>query len=218
MTNLEDALAAVDAGADAVGFVFYEKSPRYVTVESAREICSKLPDEIEKVGVFVDAGCEQIRAIVFDAHLTAVQLHGGRSSESFYQDARPAIECVGSPRVIGLTAASDLSGASGIGIPERVRQRLFAVLVDHQTNGARGGTGERFDWQASREMIIGLSLMLPVIVAGGLNASNVKTAIEMFTPFGVDIVSGVEVSPGKKDPDKVRAFVQAVREYDRRAG
>jgi phosphoribosylanthranilate isomerase len=218
MTNLEDALVAVDAGADAVGFVFYEKSPRYVTVERAREICEKLPNAVEKVGVFVDASCDQIRTMVCDARLTAVQLHGGCSSELFYQDARPAIECLGSSKVIGFAVTDGLAEATGVSVCERMRRQLFAILVDNQSNGASGGTGEKFDWEAGREIIRGLSLMLPVIVAGGLNPSNVKTAIQIFEPFGVDVASGVEASPGKKDPEKVRAFVRAVREYDRKVG
>lgn len=218
MTNVEDALIAVDAGANAVGFVFYEKSPRNVTVETAREICEKLPERVEKVGVFVDAGCEEIRGIVANAQLTAAQLHGGHSSKSFYEDTRPAIECVGTSRVIGVGAADSLTKATGVRIPERLRERLFAVLVDHQTNGASGGTGKSFDWEASKEMVQGLSLLLPVIVAGGLTDSNVQQAVDIFGPFGVDVVSGVEARPGKKDPEKVRAFVKAVREADRRAG
>jgi len=217
ITNLEDALVAVEAGADAVGFVFHEKSPRCVSVETAREIVEKLPEKVEKVGVFVDADCEQIRTIVADAKLTAVQLHGGHSGESFYQDTRPAAECVGTSKVVGFASADSLVDATGISIRKEVRQRLFAILVDQHKNGQSGGTGKKFDWEATQEMVRALSLMLPVIVAGGLNASNVKSAIEILEPFGVDVASGVEARPGKKDLEKVRAFVRAVRECDRKS-
>jgi phosphoribosylanthranilate isomerase len=217
MTNLEDALVAVEAGADAVGFVFYEKSPRCVTVETAREIVKQLPESVEKVGVFVDADCEQIRRTVVDTYITAVQLHGGHASESFYQDSRPAMKCFGTSRVIGFAGAESLTEGTGVLIHESVRQRLFAVIVDHQTNGVSGGTGKSFDWQASKEMVLGLGLMLPVVVAGGLTAENVGEAVDVLKPWGVDVVSGVEARPGKKDPEKVRAFVRAVREKDRKA-
>jgi phosphoribosylanthranilate isomerase len=214
ITNLEDALVAVEAGADAVGFVFYEKSPRFVSVETAREIIAKLPDNVEKIGVFVDADCEQIHTIVGTANLTSVQLHGGRSAESFNQDERPAAECLGASKVIGLAYADGLAEATGVSIRDQVRQRLFAVLVDREINGTSGGTGEKFDWEGCRDMVRCLSLFLPVIVAGGLNASNVRTAMGIFEPFGVDVSSGVEAQPGKKDSEKVRAFLKAVREYD----
>jgi phosphoribosylanthranilate isomerase len=105
----------------------------------------------------------------------------------------------------------------GIFISERVRENSFAALIDAQMDGANGGTGKTFDWEATRGMVQSLSLAMPVIVAGGLTASNVAEALKMFQPFGVDVVSGVEASPGKKDPEKVRAFVKAVRRNDRKA-
>lgn len=219
MTNLEDALVAVDAGADAVGFVFYEKSPRCVTVEKAREIVAKLPENVEKVGVFVDAGCERIREIVLSASLSAVQLHGKSSLDSVWRDRRPAAECVGVSKVIPMIPSSVLSDkGDGIMIQERPSERVFALLIDKQVNGASGGTGITFDWEASRGIIQRLSLQFPVVIAGGLAVDKVRDAIKMFQPFGVDVVSGVEASPGKKDPEKVRAFVRAVREMDRRVG
>jgi phosphoribosylanthranilate isomerase len=214
ITNLEDALVAVDAGADALGCVFYEKSPRFVTVAMAREIIAKLPVGVERVGVFVDADCEKIHTIVGDANLTSVQLHGGHSAESFYQHATPAAQSLGTSKVIGFVSADGLGDSSGISIRDHMRQRLFAILVDREMNGRSGGTGEKFDWEGCREMVRCLSVLLPVIVAGGLNASNVKTAMRILQPFGVDVSSGVEERPGKKDPERVRAFVKAVREYD----
>lgn len=209
-------MLAVETGADAVGFVFYEKSPRCVTVEAAREIAKKLPEGIEKVGVFVDQDCRQIREVVSGAKLTAVQLHGDSSIESYSHESRPATECIGAAKVIEAVGAKRL--LEGTGVRVRNRGRYFAVLVDHQANGAVGGTGQKFDWEENSVMVRALGLMIPVVIAGGLNASNVRDAISTFEPFGVDVVSGVEERPGKKDPEKVRAFVRAVREFDRRAG
>jgi phosphoribosylanthranilate isomerase len=215
MTNLEDALVAVDAGADAVGFVFYEKSPRCVSVETAREIVAKLPENVEKVGVFVDHDSDRMRDTVLNVGLTAVQLHGEASRASVLQDPRPALECAGVSKLIAMIPGNTLSNEdSGIMISERVKNQLFAVLVDNQVNGSSGGTGATFDWSASQEMVLALSVTVPIILAGGLSESNVGHAMRMFQPFGVDVASGVEARPGKKDPEKVRAFVKAVREID----
>ena len=219
MTNLEDALLAVEAGADAVGFVFYEKSPRNVSVDAARKIVEQLPAKIEKVGVFVDAGCNGMRDAVAGAGLTAVQLHGRRSLESACQDARPVTESLGVSRLIPMIPGNRLNETDGgVIINGQIREKIFAVLVDSQVNGVGGGTGVPFDWHATKEMIQVLGRSFPVIVAGGLTSSNAADALRTFQPFGLDVVSGVEASPGKKDPEKVRAFVQAVREYDRRVG
>ena len=218
MTNLEDALTAVDAGADAVGFVFYEKSPRNISVETAGEIVEKLPGSVEKVGVFVDLESERIREIVLKTGMTAVQLHGKPSLESvLFNDARPAVESVGVAKLIAMIPDQALHQGSGVGISRRIRERTFAVLIDAQVSGKAGGTGTRFDWEANREMVRLLGLLIPVIVAGGLTPSDVAEAMSIFHPFGVDVASGVEARPGKKDSEKVRAFVRAVREADRKA-
>jgi phosphoribosylanthranilate isomerase len=214
-TNLEDALVAVEAGADAVGFVFYEKSPRCVTVETAREIVEKLPAGVEKVGVFVDLQSERIREIVLNAGLTAVQLHGKLSMESLWKDQRTVVECVGVAKIIPMVYGDALKDG-GFFISQRAHESIFAILLDSRSNGAAGGTGVTFDWEATRDMVQAMSLTVPVIVAGGLTALNVGDAMKMFQPFGVDVASGVEARPGKKDPGKVRAFVRAVREIDRK--
>jgi phosphoribosylanthranilate isomerase len=210
MTNLEDALTAVDAGADAVGFVFYEKSPRNITAEAASEVVRKLPQPVEKVGVFVDAGCDSIRRAVDQAGLTAVQLHGKNSMNSVWQDSRSAIESVGVRKLIPVIPASALLDG-GIFTSESAREKLFALLIDAELKGASGGTGATFDWEATQGMVRSIALRLPVIVAGGLTPFNVGEAIKLFQPFGVDVASGVEASPGKKSPEKVRDFVSAVR-------
>jgi phosphoribosylanthranilate isomerase len=215
ITNLDDALVAVDAGADAVGFVFYEKSPRNVDVETAREIVAKLPEQVEKVGVFVDQAVHEVRATVLDAGFTAVQLHGN-VAERAWQDSRPAAECLGVAKVIPVVAGGSVENGGAL-INQRAHENIFAVLIDSQSNGRAGGTGTKFDWQAAQGMVQSLGLMVPVIVAGGLTSSNVSEALELFQPFGVDVASGVEAKPGKKDPAKVRAFVQAVRAAEKRA-
>ena len=214
-TNLEDALVAVDAGADAVGFVFYEKSPRCVSVETAREIVEKLPAGGEKVGVFVDLESERIRKVVLTAGLTAVQLHGKPSMESLWKDQRTVVECVGVAKLIPMVYGDALKDG-GFFASQRAQDDVFAILLDSRTNGAAGGTGVTFDWEATHEIVQAMSLTVPVIVAGGLTALNVGDAMKMFQPFGVDVTSGVEARPGKKDPEKVRAFVRAVREIDRK--
>jgi phosphoribosylanthranilate isomerase len=214
MTNLDDALVAVEAGADALGFVFYEKSPRCVNVERVREIVGKLPESVEKVGVFVDADSQTILEFVLRAGLTAVQLHGKRSSESVLHDPRSTMESVGAQKLIAMIPGDSLRDG-GFFISMAMREKAFAVLLDSISNGIEGGTGKPFDWEKTRGMVQAIGLKVPVIVAGGLTSANVGVAMKTLRPFGVDVVSGVEERPGKKDPDKVRGFVRAVREVDR---
>ncbi len=219
MTNVEDALVAVEAGADAVGFVFCEKSPRNVSVDAARKIVGQLPANVEKVGVFVDADCDEMHDTVSSAGLTAVQLHGKHSLENACQDPRPVMESLGTSKVIPMIPGNRLSETGdNVMMSGRIREKIFALLIDSQRNGFNGGTGVPFDWEAAKGPIQALGHSFPVIVAGGLTPLNVADALETFRPFGLDVVSGVEASPGKKDPEKVRAFVRAVREYDRRLG
>lgn len=214
-TNADDALLAAEAGADAVGFIFYGESARNIGIETAREIVEKLPEDIEKVGVFVDAERERIRETVFSVGLTAVQLHGKGSQESVWNDPRPAIECVGASKLISMVPGDALKNAK-FGIEKRIRESVFALLLDSQRDRENGGTGTTFDWEATCGMVQAVSLTVPVIVAGGLTASNVFEALRLFQPFGVDVASGIEARPGIKDPEKLRAFVKAVREADRK--
>lgn len=213
MTNLEDALVAVDAGADAVGFVFYEKSPRYVTVEKAREICEKLPEGVEKVGVFVNESPERVSQMTDDVGLTAMQLHGDeyKNPERYSTDGK---------LFFALPVAQFLNDPQGP-ISEFAFPRFpksSGILLDSGMPGKRGGTGKAFAWGEARWLVSALTRLHPVVLAGGLTPSNVKTAAEFLKPWGVDVVSGVEALPGKKDPEKVRAFVRAVREMDRKVG
>jgi phosphoribosylanthranilate isomerase len=214
ITNPEDALLAAEAGADALGFVFYRKSPRKVEVETVREIVAKVPEGIEKVGVFVDEELDRVRTMALEAGLTAVQLQGKGSIEGVLNSPRPVRERLGVAKVI-LAVAGDSLKNGGVLISQEAREKVFAVLFDSQANGVVGGTGTAFDWQGTRGMIQVISLKLPVIVAGGLNPGNVAQALRLLQPFGVDVSSGVEARPGKKDPEKVRAFVQTVRSAEK---
>jgi phosphoribosylanthranilate isomerase len=210
ITNLEDALGAVDAGADGLGFVFYEKSPRKTDVGAARDIIREIPNEIEKVGVFVEHEPEQIREIVLQTGLTTVQLHGNQVLSRVWSDKVPVEQSLGVRKMIPVVPGDSLK-ERGVLINEGARDNVFALLFDSQLNGRTGGTGTTFDWRGTRAMVQVISLKLPVIVAGGLTASNVAEAIRLLQPFGVDVSSGVEARPGKKDPAKVKAFIEAVR-------
>jgi len=210
ITNLEDALTAVDAGANALGFVFYENSPRKAEVGATRGIIQKLPEKVEKVGVFVDHGPEQVREIVAQTGLTMVQLHGKQLLDRVWNASVPVEQSVGVKKVIPVIPGDSLKDR-GVAISEAARDRIFALLLDGQSNGSMGGTGTTFDWRGTRAMVGVISLKLPVIVAGGLHAGNVAEAVRLLQPFGVDVSSGVEARPGRKDPAKVSAFIQAVR-------
>lgn len=213
ITNLEDALVAVDAGADAVGFVFYEKSSRGVSMEAARRIVEKLPARVDKVGVFVNEPLETVSALADDAGLTAVQFHG----DEYREPERYAVAGRAFFAMPALEVLRELRGPAGAFIFPKL-PKSSGILLDSGTKHARGGTGKTFAWGEARRLVRGLSEAYPVIVAGGLTPDNVAWAAELLKPWGVDVVSGVEASPGKKDPEKVRAFVRAVREMDRRAG
>jgi len=217
MTNLEDALVAVEAGADAVGFVFYEKSPRCMSVETAREIVEKLPESVEKVGVF--AGESLARAVEigdcvgFDS-LQVYPLSGPKSvaatkipdlpKQKRIYFAFPMQRLVSDEHAI--TFELTTSPANG----------NVAILLDSGGSQRPGGTGMTFDWNKAAPIVDGLSRTQSVVIAGGLTPQNVADAMGILRPWGVDVASGVEARPGKKDPEKVRAFVRAVREMDRK--
>ncbi len=210
ITNLEDALVAVEAGADAVGFVFYEKSPRCVSVETARDIVKKLPEGVEKVGVFVGGPSEGIADAIRRCGLTIAQIYPRGSlalTDEFFKDfpfrVIPAIST-------GLIAQDEISGFH---LENSAHEKVVAALIDSGNSDCPGGTGETFDWRMMAGLADG-----KLVVAGGLKAENVGQAIRTLNPWGVDVASGVEASPGKKDPEKVRAFVRAVREIDLKAG
>jgi phosphoribosylanthranilate isomerase len=209
MTNLEDALVAVEAGADAVGFVFYEKSPRCVSVEAAREIVAKLPDNVEKVGVFVDESVKRANDILQQVGLITAQVYSKSIGEWL------AWQVSSERKLMVAVPGSALNGDLLITFGS-AEKRLSAIVVDSGSGDRPGGTGERFDWEGAKIGIWGLEKEVPVVVAGGLSPENVDEAIKILRPWGVDVASGVESRPGKKDPEKVRAFVRAVREMDRK--
>ncbi len=191
ITNEADARLAVDAGADALGFVFYEKSPRCIGVEEVRRIIDGLPPYISKVGVFVNATLEQIRATVFGCGLDSVQLHGEEPPEFAAQIT--FAKCYKAFRVRNEAALASLPAF-----------RTCAWLLDSYVAGQMGGTGERFNWDIAWAAV---ELGRPVILAGGLTHENVCQAVRQVRPYAVDVSSGVEATPGRKDPDKVRKFV-----------
>jgi phosphoribosylanthranilate isomerase len=215
-TNLEDALVAVDAGADALGFVFHPESPRNVRPDVVGNIVSRLPAKIEKVGVFVGdrvGGIAAKRRIAHEAGLTAIQPYGPPS-------LRTLREWISLDRKLFVAWPADrvLNGRFG-GFKWRfeAKGRVRAILLDSGTAKQAGGTGEAFDWTKA-ETVLSAVEEFEFVVAGGLTPENVGEAIGILKPWGVDVASGVEARPGKKDPEKVRAFVRAVREMDRKTG
>jgi phosphoribosylanthranilate isomerase len=203
-TNLEDAQAAVDAGANALGFVFAE-SPRRVQPAVASKIVRAVLEPVEKVGVFVNESAGRIREIVAEAGLTAVQLHGDESPEFAAKLASSGLRVFKAIPVRGGFAARMIAFAE--------KGEVDAVLLDTAAV-LRGGSGTSFDWRAVAEYMPAHGGDIRVIVAGGLTPLSVPHAIRILRPWGVDVASGVEREPGKKDHEKVRAFVKAAKSAD----
>jgi len=203
-TSLEDARASVAAGADALGFIF-TPSKRRITPAQAREIVRQLPEKVERVGIFVDESADVIHTTVEQAGLTAVQLHGNESPEfvaGLLKDRGP----VGAIRVIKTVLVDD-----------NFEARLAQFSGDNKHAGpilldSGSGSGKTFDWERVKHRLTGNGARF--IIAGGLSAENVGQAVSTFTPWGVDVVSGVEREPGQKDPEKLKAFVAAVRKAE----
>jgi len=218
MTNLEDALVAVDAGADAVGFVFYEKSSRCVTVERAREIVEKLPENVEKVGVFAGESIGRAVDIGSQLELDALQVYP-LSVDRTRETTEERVPSSFRKRKVYLAfpISRFIKEATTVEIKDQ-DAILGGILLDSGGGKRPGGTGIAFDWNEAVPFVSNLSRTQNVVIAGGLTSQNVGEAMNILWPWGVDVVSGVEASPGKKDPHKVRAFVRAVREMDRRVG
>jgi phosphoribosylanthranilate isomerase len=208
-TSLEDALAAVEAGADALGFVF-APSQRRVSPRDAARIIAALPASVEKIGVFVNQSVDLVLDTVAKAALTGVQLHG----EEDVRYARQLQQRNGL-RIVKAISMREVGEGKGKGLAlamqEGAAKSFSALLLDSGSGAQRGGTGASFDWQEAAPMARLLGKKIPLIVAGGLNAENAARALRVFQPWGVDVVSGVEQAPGKKDPAKLRAFIAAVR-------
>lgn len=220
-TNLEDARHAIATGADALGFVF-APSPRRVTSEQVASITALLPAQVETYGVFGDASFDEILATVHAAGLTGVQLHGNTDG-GIPQRLRTAFAAEG--RRIGILSvlhldldASNDPAASPAGALEDQLAALArdhavdAALVDSRTASAAGGTGLTFNWQAVQRSFVRMAPHLRIIAAGGLRPENVADAIDTLHPWGVDVVTGVEAAPGRKDPARVTAFIRNARE------
>jgi phosphoribosylanthranilate isomerase len=197
LTNLDDARAAVDAGADALGFIFFPGSPRYITPAAAAHIIAQLPPFVSTVGVFVDEPAVSLQETANAVGINAIQLHGNESPD--YCDSIPRDRF----RVIKAFRVKDQSSLASL---KDFRASTF--LLDSYVPGQLGGTGAKFNWdlaiQASR-------FGTPIILAGGLVPENIRDAVAKVTPYGVDVSSGVESAPGKKDHNKVRAFIAAAR-------
>ncbi len=193
ITNVEDALQAVEAGADALGFVFYHRSPRFVTPREVQKIIAELPPFVTTVGLFVNEPLPRIRRTMAAARLDVVQLHGDESPE----------DCLIEPlRVIKALRIKDAASLEGA-----ARYQVSALLLDAWSDEHYGGTGLSFDWQLVRR----LTGKRPLILAGGLTPENVVAAVRQVKPYAVDVSSGVEAAPGKKDHQKVAEFICQVR-------
>jgi phosphoribosylanthranilate isomerase len=193
LTSVEDALMCVEAGADAIGLNFAPSSSRCVSQALAREIVAALPAHVQSVGVFVDADHAALSAVRSAVGLTCLQLHGDEPPELLAQFLPHAYKAL-RVRDVGVIA-------------EAARYGGEFVLLDAYVHGVHGGSGARFDWSLATELARTRKLML----AGGLVPSNVAEAVATVQPFCVDVASGVESAPGKKDPALVRAFVQAAK-------
>jgi phosphoribosylanthranilate isomerase len=194
ITNADDAQAAIDAGADALGFVFFESSPRYLSLAAAAAIIRTLPPFISKVGVFVDPGEEFVRQAMMECGIDAFQFHGSETPEFCARFPGRAVKAF------------------------RVRDEAFleqakpyvhdAWLLDSYVSGQSGGTGVLFNWNLAR---LAVDAGARVILAGGLTPENVAEAVRQVAPYGVDVSSGVESTPGRKDHAKVRAFIREAK-------
>lgn len=199
ITSLPDALAAIESGVDGLGFMFWEPSKRHVTIEQAAAIAAKLPPFVSKVGVFVDADEQTVRRAIETCGLDTVQLHGNETAE-FCQRFRPGVKVI---KAFRIKDASSLRQTQGYDTD--------AWLLDSFVSGWQGGTGQSFDWSVAREA---RDAGCPIILAGGLRPDNVAEAIHEVWPFGVDVSSGVESAPGRKDAKKIKDFVEAVRSVE----
>ncbi|MCP3677797.1 MAG: phosphoribosylanthranilate isomerase [Deltaproteobacteria bacterium] len=194
ITLREDALGACEAGADALGFIFWQGSKRYIDPDEAKKIVKALPPFVTSVGVFVDERHDRISEIVDLVGLDVVQLHGTESPEFCAAVKRPVVKAF---RVTGEEVVSELS-----------RYNVSAYLLDTYREGVSGGTGETFNWDIARKATVSGR----VILAGGLTPENISDAVGQVEPYGVDVSSGVEMSEGKKDLERVRLFIERARE------
>lgn len=195
ITRVEDALAAVQHGCDAIGLVFYAKSPRNVSPQQAAEIVARLPAFVTAVGLFVDAAPAEIKAVLAAVRLDLLQFHGDETPQQCRQYGLPYMKAIRVKADTNLLQyAAEYSDAQ-------------ALLLDAYAEGVAGGSGQVFDWS-----LIPGNLPVPIVLAGGLNAGNVGAAIQQVRPYAVDVSGGVEVTKGIKDADKIAAFMRGVED------
>jgi phosphoribosylanthranilate isomerase len=196
ITNVHDALAAVAAGADALGFNFYKPSPRYVTPQTAREIVAKLPVSVLTVGVFVNEESQSVRNIANEANVAALQLHGDESPEYCRE--------LGKDRYVIKTFAV----ANDFDVQRIQPYRVEAIMLDTKHNSLRGGTGRVFDWSVAKEVN---DFVPKLFLAGGLSPENIEEAVATVRPYAIDACSALEDEPGRKNHERMRAFVKIAR-------
>jgi phosphoribosylanthranilate isomerase len=194
VTRSDDAALAADLGASAIGMIFWPDSPRCLDVSRAREIVAAVPPFVSAVGVFVDQPIDEVTAIADAVGLSAIQLHGREDADRYAVVGRRLIKAVG--------VRDGTAEAEAMAVPARA-----TVLLDAHDPVRRGGTGRAIDWTVAAS----IARRRPVILSGGLNPENVQTALRAVSPYAVDVSSGVESAPGRKDATKLRAFFAAVR-------
>ena len=194
ITNLPDGMAAAEAGADALGFMFYEQSPRHISVEAAAALIRQLPPFVMKVGVFVNAPEDLVLRASRECGLNLLQFHGDEPPEFCLQ--------------FGLMSMKAFRIRDAASLQALQNYPTDAWLLDACSPGKPGGTGETFNWDLALQA---RGLGRPIFLAGGLTPENVAAAVQRARPYGVDVSSGVEAAPGRKDPAKVRAFIQAAK-------
>ena len=197
ITRTDDAVAAVEAGADAIGLIFYSGSKRFVSSKVAAEIISNVSPYTSIVGLFVNADADYVRAVLSCCSLSQLQFHGDESPEFCSSFERPYVKSV------------PVSSAASMTEIVAAHRKARAYLFDTQVPGEHGGTGKTFDWRLMPQKNIGHR-----VLAGGLDAENVAEAIRIANPDAVDVSSGVEVSPGEKDRDKLYRFIRAAKRAD----
>jgi phosphoribosylanthranilate isomerase len=199
ITNIDDAREAIKAGADALGFIFVESSPRYISPEKTKEIVAQLPPFVQYVGVFVNEDPVEVEEIIEYCGLSCVQLHGSEDAEYCRELSHAATPCVviKAFRIDARAIAADF---------QPYAESVKGFLLDTYAEGQEGGTGKTFDWA----IIKSLNLKLPIILAGGLNPENAAEAVRAVRPFAIDINSGIEEQPGKKDYAKLHSLVTSV--------
>ncbi|HEO63995.1 MAG TPA: phosphoribosylanthranilate isomerase [Candidatus Omnitrophica bacterium] len=196
ITNLDDAIAAVEAGADFLGFIFYKNSPRYIDPQKAKDIIQKMPQSVKKVAVFVNEKKEAVEDILKELKgIDYVQLHGDEPPQ--YCNNLKGAKVIKAVRVKNRDSIASLEGYG-----------VDLFLLDAHRKDLYGGTGETFDWDLAKEAKI---YNVPIILSGGLNPANVEDAIKKAEPYAVDAASGVESSPGRKDKDLIKSFIEKVK-------